>query len=151
MKPIWMKLTTDEKLYECMHTENSQRNEATNTSVAKYARKGRTYCATMSLTNRVMLAMGTQSLGYYTDTGAKFSKFYVLKYHHLSNITCCKRIEKRRGNVSTSPRQKGKRKELSDNTRRWQIRFKSKLKTRNVEKLTVRELLWRLKTPFLYS
>ena len=65
MKQIYKKLTTDDRLRECMHPYDSQINEAMNTSVAKYARKGRTYCTTMSLTNRVMLAMGVHNLGYY--------------------------------------------------------------------------------------
>ena len=65
IKPIWDRLTTDERLLECMHYFDSQLNEALNTSVLKYARKGRTYCTTMSLTNRVMIAMGVHNLGYF--------------------------------------------------------------------------------------
>ena len=63
--PIWEGLTTDERLLESMHGWSSQCNEALNTAVAKYARKGRTYCTTMSLTNRVMICMGIHNLGYY--------------------------------------------------------------------------------------
>ena len=110
MKPIWMKLTTDEKLYECMHTENSQRNEAMNTSVAKYARKGRTYCTTMSLTNRVMLAMGTQNLGYY---GYWSKVFEVLRIevspsfkHHLLQKD---RKKERKRKYESTPERKKKR------------------------------------------
>ena len=64
MSEIWEKLTTDERLKECMHPFDSQINEALNTSVGKYAPKGRTYCTSMSLANRVLIAMGTHNLGY---------------------------------------------------------------------------------------
>ena len=62
---IWEKLTTDERLLECMHRFESQINEALNNAVAKYVRKGRTYCTTMSLTNRIMIVMGVHNLGYF--------------------------------------------------------------------------------------
>ena len=62
---IWEELTIDEQLLESMHGWHSQCNEALNTAIAKYARKGRTYCTTMSLTNRVMICMGIHNLGYY--------------------------------------------------------------------------------------
>ena len=64
LKPIYDKLTTEEKVSECMHSYNSQCNEALNTSVGKYARKGRTYCGTMSLTNRITIAIGVHNVGY---------------------------------------------------------------------------------------
>ena len=65
MKEIFEKLTSDDRLRECHHRYDSQVNEALNVSVGKYARKGRTYCTTMSLTNRVNIAMGTHNLGYH--------------------------------------------------------------------------------------
>ena len=71
--PIWEKLTEDERLIECMHGFSSQCNEGLNTAVAKYARKGRTYCTTMSLTNRVMIAMGVHNLGYFVFWSRVFS------------------------------------------------------------------------------
>ena len=44
---------------------DSQINEALNTSVLKYARKGRAFSTTMSLTNRVMIVMGLHNLGFF--------------------------------------------------------------------------------------
>ena len=64
-KKIYRQFTSEERLRECMHSHNTQLNEAMNTSVSRYARKGRTYCSTMSLTNRVMIAMGVANAGYF--------------------------------------------------------------------------------------
>ena len=38
MKKIWSKLTTEDRLKECMHPYDSYINESTNTSVGKYDR-----------------------------------------------------------------------------------------------------------------
>ena len=76
MKTIFKRLASDEKIKECMHPYDLQINEAMNMAVNKYARKGRTYCTTMSLTNRVMIAMGVHNEGY--------SKFWTRVFESLA-------------------------------------------------------------------
>ena len=62
---IYQQFTSEELLQECMHPYETQLNKAVNASVNRYARKGRTYCSTMSLTNRVMIALETLNYGYF--------------------------------------------------------------------------------------
>ena len=56
--------TTITRLKESLHEFDTQKNEAMNTSIAKYAPKTKTYGMTISLTNRVMIAVGTNNLGH---------------------------------------------------------------------------------------
>ena len=110
MKRIWMKLTTEDRLEECMHFFTSQKNEGMNTSVGKYARKGRTYCTTMSLTNRVMIALGTQNLGYYCFWSRVFESLNMdmspnLKHHLMQKDN--KREKKQK--YEATPERKKKR------------------------------------------
>ena len=58
------KVFSDEYLDQCRHEFDTQKNEAMNTSVSKYARKGRTYGTSMSLESRVMISLGIQNYGY---------------------------------------------------------------------------------------
>ena len=86
MKTIYRRLTSDEKIKECMHPYDSQLNEALNVAVGKYARKGRTYCTTMSLSNRVMIAMGVHNAGYHKYWSRVFESLSLdmspaLKHH----------------------------------------------------------------------
>ena len=70
------KVLTDEFLCQCLHEFDTQKNEGMNTSVNKYARKGRTYCTSTSLSNRVMISLGVQNYGY--------EKFWLSVYDSLS-------------------------------------------------------------------
>ena len=110
MKEIWDGLTTDERLKECMHSFDSQVNEALNTAVGKYARKGRTYCATMSLTNRVMIAMGVHNLGYFLFWSRVFEALKLdmspaLRHHLLQKD----RKKRNKRKYESSPERKNKR------------------------------------------
>jgi len=66
MRDAYEPFTSEERLRESLHCYSTQKNEAMNNSVAKYAPKTRTYSTTMALTNRVMIAIGTSNLGYVT-------------------------------------------------------------------------------------
>ena len=55
--------TTEARLKESLHFYDIQKNEAVNNSIAKYAQKTITYGMTISLTNRVMIAIGVSNLG----------------------------------------------------------------------------------------
>ena len=55
---------TEERLRECHHQMSSQKNEAMNKSIMRYAPKDRTYCRTMGLTSRINLAIGVDSVGH---------------------------------------------------------------------------------------
>ena len=61
MKNTYQPFTNEERLQESLHSYSTQKNEAMNNSVAKYAPKTRTYSTTMALTNRVMIAIGTSN------------------------------------------------------------------------------------------
>ena len=110
MKPIWDRLTTEDRLLECMHYFDSQLNEALNTSVMKYARKGRTYCTTMSLTNRVMIAVGVHNLGFFGYWSRVFLSLGIdmspSLAHHLQQKDNKK---KRKRSYESSPERKMKR------------------------------------------
>jgi hypothetical protein len=58
------RFTTEERLRECHHVMNSQKNEAMNRSIMRYAPKEKTYCATMALTSRINMAISIDSLGH---------------------------------------------------------------------------------------
>ena len=47
-----------------MHNCSSQSNEAMNQSVARYAPKNKAYGTSMSLTYRVMIAVGIRNMGF---------------------------------------------------------------------------------------
>lgn len=66
MRETYQPFTTEERLQESLHNYSTQKNEAMNISVAKYAPKTRTYSTTMALTNRIMIAIGTCNFGYVT-------------------------------------------------------------------------------------
>ena len=66
MKEAYQPFTTEERLQESLHNYSTQKNEAMNNSIAKYAPKIRTYSTTMALTNRIMIAIGTCNFGYVT-------------------------------------------------------------------------------------
>ena len=56
--------TTTTRLKESLHEFDTQKNETMNTSIAKYAHTPKTYEMTISLTNRVMIAVGTNNFGH---------------------------------------------------------------------------------------
>ena len=71
-----------------MHPCDSQINKSMNTTVGKYARKGRTYYTTMSLTKQVILAIGIQNLGCFGFWKLAFKSLSIdispsLKHHLL--------------------------------------------------------------------
>jgi len=63
LKTIIDKFTTDEKLHEIHHSKDSQKNEALNKSVTKYAPKDREYSGTMSLETRILTAAAVCNIG----------------------------------------------------------------------------------------
>ncbi len=64
MKTIHDKYTTEARLRELWHPYDSQKNESINKRISKYAPKDREYSRSMSLTNRVAIALGVTSVGY---------------------------------------------------------------------------------------
>ena len=73
MKDAYQPFTNEERLQESLHSYSTQKNEAMNNCVAKYAPKTRTYSTTMALTNTVMIAIGTSNLEYVTYWERVFS------------------------------------------------------------------------------
>ena len=65
MTRCYLPFTTEEQLKESLRRFSTQKNKAMNNSLAKYAPKTRTYITSMSLTNRVMIAIGCCDLGFY--------------------------------------------------------------------------------------
>ena len=63
IKKAYLPYTTEARLKESLHLYDTQKNEAMNNSISKYATKTKTYGMTISLTNRVMIAIGVSNLG----------------------------------------------------------------------------------------
>jgi hypothetical protein len=58
------RFSTPEHLQECYHRMSSQKNEAMNKSIMRYAPKDRTYARTMALTSRINLSVGIDCIGH---------------------------------------------------------------------------------------
>jgi hypothetical protein len=56
--------TSEERLWECHHQMSSQKNEAINRGIMRYAPKDKTYCRTMALTSRINIAISTDCVGH---------------------------------------------------------------------------------------
>ena len=89
-----------ERLMESLHGCSTQCNEAMNQSIAKYAPKNKSYGSTMSLSNRVAIAVGVFNYGHekfwkevYSDIGMTMTSTLSL---HLQMKD--RKIEKRREN-----------------------------------------------------
>ena len=63
IKKAYLPYTTEARLKESLHLYDTQKNEDMNNSIAKYAPKTKRYGMTISLTNRVMIAIGVSNLG----------------------------------------------------------------------------------------
>ena len=68
---------TDENIIECLHKNDTQYNEALNTSVARYVPKFKHFGTTMALDTRVRCVIGTHNMGY--------SNYYLTM---LTNLGC---------------------------------------------------------------
>jgi len=55
--------TTEARLKESLHLYDTTKNEAMHNYIVKYAPKAKSYEMTISLTNRVMIAIGVSNLG----------------------------------------------------------------------------------------
>ena len=66
MKDIFEPCVTEPKLIESRHTGDTQKNEALNQSISKYAPKNKFLGSTMDLTHRVHVAVGIHNLGHLT-------------------------------------------------------------------------------------
>ena len=65
MHRAYIPFTIEERLKESLHNFSTQKNGTLNNSVVKYTPKKRTYSTSMSLTNRVMIAIGYCNFGFY--------------------------------------------------------------------------------------
>ena len=72
--------TTPTRLKESLHDFDTQKNEAMNASIAKYAPKTKTYGMTISLTNRVMIARGINNKGQ-RNIGTMYTKNLISRWH----------------------------------------------------------------------
>jgi hypothetical protein len=63
LKEVFDEFTTEERLLECLHWYDTQVNEGMNNAIAGKAPKHKTYGTTMSLHNRVSIAIGLQVWG----------------------------------------------------------------------------------------
>jgi hypothetical protein len=76
--------STPEHLHKCYHKMSSQKNEAMNRSIMRYAPKDRMYARTMSLTSRINLSVGIDCIGH-----AKYYErlFGRMRFRHTSTLT----------------------------------------------------------------
>jgi hypothetical protein len=73
------RFSTEERLKECHHTTNSQKNEAMNKSIMRYVPKDQTYGRSMALTSRLNLSVSIDSLGHARYYERLFTK---MKFKH---------------------------------------------------------------------
>ena len=62
MKNLYDPFCSEKSLRQCMHFWDTQTNECLNLLVSAYAQKSKTYCKSMALTHRVMVAVGVHSV-----------------------------------------------------------------------------------------
>merc|ERR1711884_108251 len=74
MKEAYDPFITEERLEESRHGFTTQANESFNISVAAYAPKNKTYSTTMSLSNRVHIAIGIKNYGHFIYWKRVFKK-----------------------------------------------------------------------------
>ena len=72
---ILKKFTDTDKLKDCHHGHSSQKNESMNRLISRYVPKDRTYCQSSSLSGRVCLAVGVDSVGV--------EKYYERLFHKM--------------------------------------------------------------------
>ena len=76
-----------ERLIESLHGESTQLNEALNLLVSKYAPKTKTYGSSMSLQNRIAIAIGVQNYGQH--------KFFSLVYNELGKSSFSQHLQRK--------------------------------------------------------
>ena len=83
MNRTYLPFATEEPpLKESLHKFLTQKNKAMNKCVAKYALITRTYSTNMSLTNRVMIAIGCCNLGCYPFWSRVYQDLDLLMNEH---------------------------------------------------------------------
>jgi hypothetical protein len=82
------RFSSKERLIECYHQMRSQKNEAMNKSIMRYAPKDKTYARTMSLTSLVNLAIGIDCIGHaqYYERLFRRMKFTELTFSGLRRM-----------------------------------------------------------------
>jgi hypothetical protein len=106
------RFTNTEKLQECHHGFSSQKNESMNKVVSRYVPKDRTFCQSMSLTSRICMAVGIDSIGHEDYYQRVFGKMEMKLPVNLTNMLF--RMKNRREydrNYQAQPKRKRKRSE----------------------------------------
>jgi len=110
---VYLPNVSDFALRECAHTWDTQLNESLNLSVAKYAEKRKTYSMSMSLTNRVSVAVGIRNEGYIGYWESVFKRIGLKLGASLTETLKNKDIIKQRDNMKKGS-VLGKRKRKTD-------------------------------------
>ena len=84
--PILVKFTSDSYITEMHHTFHSQKNEAMNRSVMKFAPKHFCFSKTMSLTIRIAIAISVNSVGYEKFYRILFSAVGLARVEHCDRV-----------------------------------------------------------------
>ena len=63
MSEIYSDFLAEDNLEQCRHGFTTQANESFNNAIASYAPKNRVYGTSMSLTNRISIAIGVKNMG----------------------------------------------------------------------------------------
>ena len=74
---VYQPFTTPTRLKESLHEFNTQKNEAMNASITKYAPKTKTHGMTISLTNRVTIAIGINNYGAEKYSRRVYNELYI--------------------------------------------------------------------------
>jgi hypothetical protein len=107
------RFTNPAKLHECHHRYSSQKNESMNKVISRYVPKDRTFCKSMSLSSRVCLAVGLDSVSHEEYYQRLFnetkSDMPENKRRMLAKMSKRKKYD---GNYQAQPKRKRKRSEI---------------------------------------
>ncbi len=111
------RFTSEEHMKECHHKMSSQKNEAMNKSIMRYAPKEKTYARTMSLTSRVNMAVGIDCIGH----GKYYERLFATMHFKPTELTFSglRRMwrKKEYGRMYTGLRRVKKRRRLAARTK----------------------------------
>jgi hypothetical protein len=102
-----------EKLRECHHGYSSQKKESMNNLISRYVPKDRTYCQSLSLTSRICLAVGVDSVGH-KEFCQRLFKLMNIKLP-VNTTTILRKMKQKReynGGYQAQPKRKRKRPNL---------------------------------------
>jgi hypothetical protein len=122
------------------HGLDTQVNESFNQSASWFAPKNKVYCSSMSLTNRLSVALGINSLGVYDYFERLFNALGIVMtndVHHY--LTVKERARQKKLDKAKTKNEKKNRLKRKFITMRQRMKPKRRRNMRPVQELTSRE------------